>query len=181
MPSDSVNSAGTGSPTALAGCAREVEEFVSTAGWNQDPQLFALVDTADLLAREPALADQLNPEAALTPVAQDALPAGELDEALGGIAWPESVTGCALAQEIVVLPPEAEAAVTSADQTSDEMRRVAAEHPQRKEARLVAAVLRDGSGACVLRVRGDADHPDEIVEHPELAPNLIDALRQTLA
>jgi hypothetical protein len=54
------------------------------------------------------------------------------------------------------------------------------EHPQRREARLVAGVLRDGSAACVLRVRGDHDVPDEIVEHPELAPNLVDALRETL-
>jgi hypothetical protein len=54
------------------------------------------------------------------------------------------------------------------------------EHPQRREARLVAGVLRDGSAACVLRVRGDEDAPDEIVEHPELAPNLVDALRETL-
>lgn len=169
------------SPLALAGAAREVEEFVSTAGWDQAPQLFALVSTAELLAREPGLADQLNPDSPLTPVAQDELPEGELDEALGGIAWPESVTGCALCQEIVVLPPDAEAEVLVANDSSAEMRRVAAEHPQRKEARLVAAVNRDGSGACVLRVRGDADHPDEIVEHPELAPNLIDALRQTFA
>ena len=29
--------------------------------------------------------------------------------ALAGIEWPDSVAGCALAQEIVVLPPEAEA------------------------------------------------------------------------
>lgn len=167
--------------SALAGATREVEEFVSTAGWNQSAQLFALVNTAELLAKEPGLADQLNAEATLTPVAQEALPDGELDEALGGIAWPESVAGCALAQEIVVLPSEAEAEVAASDQSPEEARRVAAEHPQRKEARLVAAVLRDGSGACVLRVRGDADHPDEIVEHPELAPNLIDALRQTFA
>jgi hypothetical protein len=60
------------------------------------------------------------------------------------------------------------------------MRRIAAEHPQRREARLVAGVLRDGTAACVLRLRGDTEHPDEIVEHPELAPNLVDALRETL-
>jgi hypothetical protein len=33
----------------------------------------------------------------------------------------------------------------------------------------------------VLRLRGDADHPDELVEHPELAPNLVRALRETLS
>jgi hypothetical protein len=60
------------------------------------------------------------------------------------------------------------------------MRRIAMEHPSRREARLVAGVLRDGSAACVLRVRGEDEGADEIVEHPELAPNLVDALRETL-
>jgi hypothetical protein len=92
-------------------------------------------------------------------------------------------------QEILVLPPGAEAELTGGNpeaethptaEDSDRMRRIAAAHPQRREARLVAGVLRDGSAACVLRVRGDAEHPDELVEHPELAPNLIDALRETL-
>jgi hypothetical protein len=41
-------------------------------------------------------------------------------------------------------------------------------------------VLRDGTVACVLRLRGDAEYPEEIVEHPELAPNLTDALLETL-
>ena len=97
------------SPTAaLPAVAREVEEFVSTAGWNQPPQLFALVPTADLLAQQPELAGQLDPVASpLTPIAQDALPSDELDKALAGIVWPDVVHGCALAQEIVVLPPEA--------------------------------------------------------------------------
>ena len=41
-------------------------------------------------------------------------------------------------------------------------------------------MLRDGTAACVLRLRGDQDRPDEIVEHPELAPNLTGALLETL-
>ncbi len=97
--------------------------------------------------------------------------------------WPDAVHGCALAQEIVVLPPEAEAALPTGDSTgdSDTMRRIAAEHPRRREARLVAAVLRDGTAACVLRLRGeDGDDEDHLVEHPELAPNLTDALLATL-
>jgi hypothetical protein len=90
-------------------------------------------------------------------------------------------------QEIVVLPPDAEAELHGENPTeqidpvdTERMRRIAAEHPKRREARLVAGVLRDGAAACVLRLRGDAEHPDEIVEHPELAPNLVDALRETL-
>jgi hypothetical protein len=165
----------------LPAVAREVEEFVSTAGWNQPPQLFALVPTAELLDRQPELAGQLDPLASpLTPIAQDSLPDAELDRALAGIVWPEVVRGCALAQEIVVLPPEAEARLAEEGLDDAEARRFAAEHPERREARLVAAVLRDGSAACVLRLRGTVEVPEEVVEHPELAPNLTHALLETL-
>jgi hypothetical protein len=165
----------------LSAVAREVEDFVSTAGWDQPPQLFALVPTAELVEAQPELAGQVDVGAPLTPVAQDALPSEDLAEALGGIMWPDAVRGCALAQEIVVLPPEAEDTLPAGEETGDQavLRRIAAEHPQRREARLVAAVLRDGTAACVLRIRG-VDGADEIVEHPELAPNLTDALLATL-
>jgi hypothetical protein len=89
--------------------------------------------------------------------------------------WPQAVHGCALAQEILVLPPEAEAELPG---DGEVMRQAAAEHPQRREARLVAAVLRDGATACVLRLRGTDS--DELVESPELAPNLTRALLATL-
>jgi len=159
----------------LLAAAREVEQFVGSAGWDQAPQLFALVPTAELLESQPELADQLDPAATFVPVAQDALPETDLAETLAGIMWPELVHGCALAQEIVVLPPEAEAELPAGDA---DMRRAAAEHPQRREARLVAAVLRDGAVACVLRLRG-ADS-EELVESPDLAPNLTRALLATL-
>jgi hypothetical protein len=165
----------------LSAVAREVEDFVSTAGWDQPPQLFALVPTAELVEAQPDLAAQVDAGAPLTPVAQDALPSEDLAEALAGIMWPDAVRGCAIAQEIVVLPPDAEDALPVGDETGDTdmLRRIAAEHPMRREARLVAAVLRDGTAACVLRIRG-IDGADEIVEHPELAPNLTDALLETL-
>ena len=166
----------------LSAVAREVEDFVASAGWDQPPQLFALVPTAELVEREPELAGQVDPAAPLTPVAQEALPSEDLAEALAGIMWPAAVHGCALAQEIVVLPPEAEATLPTGDSTSDSaaMRRIAAEHPRRREARLVAAVLRDGTAACVLRLRGEAAEDDDIVQHPELAPNLTSALLATM-
>lgn len=171
-------------PASLPQVVREVEDFAASAGWDQPPQLFALVATADLLARQPELGDQVDVDSSWTPVAQEPLPGEDLAEALAGIVWPETVGGCALVQEIVVLPPDAEAdldaAGTGQDADAARMRRIAMEHPRRREARLVAGVLRDGSAACVLRVRGDHDAPDEIVEHPELAPNLVDALRETL-
>ncbi|KAA2262862.1 hypothetical protein F0L68_11360 [Solihabitans fulvus] len=167
-------------PGLLPAVAREVDEFVASAGWDQAPQLFALVSTAELLNQQPELADQLDASAALTPVAQDSLPDTDLAEALAGIEWPDAVLGCALAQEIVVLPPDAEADLPQDEHDDEAARQVAAEHPQRREARLVAAVLRDGTAACVLRLRGDTERPEEIHEHPELAPNLTDALLETL-
>lgn len=166
---------------ALAVTAREVEEFVAAAGWDQRPQLFALVATPILLASQPELAGQLDAAAALTPVAQEALPEGELDVALAGIEWPAAVAGCALAQEIVVLPPAAQTSLSELPDDPVQARRAAAGHPQRREGRLVAAVLRDGVGACVLRLRsGDDQGHDEVVEDPQLAPNLLRALWETL-
>jgi hypothetical protein len=196
---------------ALPDAAREVEEFVDAAGWDQPPQLFALVRTAELVAAEPGVASSLDLASPLTPIAQEPLPPGELDAALAGITWPSTVAGCAAAVHIVVLPPDVEADLDPATE-SDLLRRLAAEHPRCREARLVAAVLRDGPGACVLRLRGgggdlaaqcdsgdlaaqrdrgdlaaqcdsgdptSADAVDELVEHPDLAPNLLAALHAT--
>jgi hypothetical protein len=164
----------TESVADLPSIAREVEHFVAAAGWDQPPQLFALVATTELLDMQPELAGQLDPAAALTPIAQDELPQGDLGAALAGIMWPETVQGCALVQEIVVLPPEAEAGM-EAEQDEERLRQLAAEHPDRQEARLVAAVLRAGGEACVMRLR---DHED-LVTGPDLAPNLTAALRAT--
>ncbi|WP_190818388.1 PPA1309 family protein [Saccharopolyspora pogona] len=164
---------------ALTSAAREIEEFVDAAGWDQPTQVFALVSTGRLLAAEPGLADQLDPNAPLTPIAQEALPAEDLAEALGRIEWPEQVSGCALVQEIVVLPPEAEAELPG---DAEEARQIAAEHPERREARLVAAVLRDGGEACVMRLRApDAESGGEVIQDPSLAPNLLTALHATFA
>lgn len=197
------NDEGAAATVNVAALAREVEEFVASAGWDQRPQLFALVPTAELLRQQPDLAEQLGEAGGLTPVAQEELPEGDLADALAQIAWPDIVEGCALAQEIIVLPPAAEAELPNVDDGAgdsdiERLRQAAAHHPRRTEARLVAAVLRDGSAACVMHLRGgagtgpdgseheapesaeEAESADEIIEHPELAPNLVDALRATL-
>lgn len=166
---------------ALPSAAREVEEFVAATGWDQPARLFALVPTARLLDGRPELADQVDTGAPLTSVAQEGLPEGELDEALAAIEWPDTVAGCALAQEIFVLPPGAERETTELPDGPTRARQLAAQHPERREARLVAAVLRNGPGACVLRLRGrSGDEVDELVENPDLAPNLLAALQATL-
>ncbi len=161
--------------TDLAIAVAEVEEFAGAAGWDAPPQMFALVATADLIAAEPSLAASLAATARYTPIAQEALPEGELSDALAQISWPPEVSGCVLVQEIVVLPPEAGERL-SAD--PDAAATEAALHPDRTEARLAAGVLRDGRGAaCLLRLRGE--HDASPLRGADLAPNLIAALRLT--
>lgn len=162
--------------SALVTAAREVEEFVASGGWDQPTQVFALVPTAELLAAEPTLSEQLDPASALTPIAQESLPSDDLSESLARISWPDQVTGCAIVQEIVVLPPEAEAELP---EDPEHAKQAAAEHPDRHEARLVAAVLRDGGQTCVMRLRGTDDDPGQVVQDESLAPNLLLALRET--
>ena len=158
----------------------EIERHVADSGWDQPPMLFALARTADLAVREPAFAAQLGitvqelPDDALTPVEQDALPDGPLDESLARVAWPDEVAGCALVQEVVMLPPDAEHGMPRHADVVD----WASEHPERREARLAVAVLRDGSRACTLRLRGAEE--TELLVGPDLAPALAEALAATL-
>jgi hypothetical protein len=195
-PSEAAEAPSPGRPStdwssALPAAARDVEDFLAETGWDQPPWLFALVPTARLLDAEPGLADRLATAQGLTPVAQEPLGEQDLAETLAGICWPETVTGCALAQEIVVLPPDAEADL---DDVVAEARakglsgveldqvtvRAAQGHPDRREARLVVAVLRAGDHCCLMRLRGVGEAPDEVVEHPDLAPHLVSALQRTL-
>jgi hypothetical protein len=160
----------------------EIELHVSRAGWDQPPQLFALARTNDLLASEPEFAAALGlaadglPDGALTPVEQDPLPDGPLDESLGQIGWPQEVAGCALVQEVVVLPPEVEAALPRHADVLDWV----ADHPERREARLAVAVLRDGTRACAVRLRATGEEEDALLVGDDLVPNLAEALLETL-
>lgn len=188
----------TDNPTdALARCVREVVEFVDARGWEQPPQMFALVPTEALAAAEPSLLDQLEDGAELTPVEQEAFPddigggSPALDEFLATTSWPESVAGCVLTQEIVVLPPDAEADLDDAlvplladrDAADEAARDAARSHPDRKTGRLIAAVLRDGPSLCLLQLQPDEDadpYADlELLTYEDLAPNLVNALYAT--
>lgn len=167
----------------LEAVAAEIEAFVGQAGWDQPPALFALVPTK-VLAADPSAAAFIDdpdgdiPDEALTPVAQEELPDGPLDEALSQVGWPAEVVGCALAQEIVMLPPSAESDLD--DLAVDQAASMAASHPGRREARLVVAVLRDGSVASILRLRGSGEGPEDLLTGADLAPNLAAALAETL-
>lgn len=161
----------------------EIEAHVHAAGWDRGPTLFALVRARRFTVDDPETAKRIGIDTlsadALTPVEQDDLPDQPLDELLAGIAWPDSVDGCAVAQEIVILPPSAEAELGDTAESADAVTRAAA-HPERREARLVVGVLRDGSDAGVMRVRGTDGVDDDLLTGPDLAPNLVVALRETL-
>lgn len=159
----------------------EIEQHVAAVGWDQRPRLYALVDTAELFEREPHLATTIgtSPTGPITPVEQESLPDGDLDEVLAALAWPDEVIGCALVNEVLMLP--AEVAETAPDDV-DEADWVAA-HPGRREIRLAVAVMRDGARASCLRFRGDEGGEDEVLvgrQGQDLVPNLADALVATL-
>lgn len=162
-------------PVFLESVAADIETHVGGLGWDRPPALFALVRNAQFALDEPDTAARLGLSAAtgeaLTPIEQDGLPEGPLDAALAEIEWPDSVSGCALSQEIVMLPPSAEG---GSDGAQD-----AANHPDRREARLVVAVLRDGTNAAVLRLRA-TEGAGHLLTGPDLAPNLVAALLTTL-
>lgn len=172
-------------PTALHQALAEVEAHLDAGGWDQPARLYALVKTADLVESEPDLAHTLGitdgtGADSLTPVEQETLPDGEpLDEWLGGIGWPAEVFGCVLAHEVLTLPPSVEAEVPTDPDTDPAQ--WAANHPLRREVRMVVGVLRDGSRSSVLRVRGINGAPDDLVTGDELVPLLADALAATLA
>lgn len=166
----------------LQSAAAEIESYVARHGWDVPATVFALVTTEQLAADDPDVLARLGLSEAtagsLTPVEQEELPAGELDEVLAQITWPDSVAGCAVCQHIVLLPPSAEAELADVDSPSSVAAALA--HPQRREARLVAAVLRGGESAVMLRLRADdGAASDDLLTGADLAPNLVAALLAT--
>lgn len=162
--------------------ARDIERQVSDRGWDQPARLFALVETADLVRREPQLAETLgiagDVPGSITPVDQGDLPHhSSLEALLGGISWPSDVLGSAIAVERLMVPPDTESAMPP-DETA--ALRWLAEHPDRQEVRIVVAVLRDGSRASALRMRA-YDEEQSVLSGPDLVPGLAAALSDTLA
>jgi hypothetical protein len=165
----------------LSTVAVDTERHVAAAGWDQNPRLFALVPTNELLEREPHLRNHLSrsdlAEGGLTAVEQEGLPqTSSIESLLGRLAWPESVAGAAIAVERIVVPLGAERELPSdARATLDAL----VAHPDRKDVRLLVAVLRDGRSRCLLRQR-DHDRDDQVGSGTDLAPGLVHALRATL-
>jgi hypothetical protein len=137
----------------LAPVVRELEQHSAGSGWDRPAQLFALVPTADLIAREPGLAAMLADAGALTPVEQDELPSESLEDALHQIVWGPEVIGVAAIAERVMEGGE--------------------------EVRVVAAAHRDGGSWCALRMRSH-DEESSVLVGPDLFPGLIELLASTL-
>ena len=167
---------------ALAAAVLEIESHIAEGGWDQPARLYALVDTGQLVAREPALAaamglDAASEQGSLTPVEQDELaPDQLLETVLESIVWPGGVAGCAAVVERLVLPPDADAEIPEDRARAEEFAR---EHPDRQEVRIVAGATRGGSTYCALRLRAH-DDAQSVVGGADLVPALLDLLRSTL-
>ncbi|WP_229051635.1 PPA1309 family protein [Aeromicrobium sp. Leaf350] len=167
----------------LRRAALEVEQHVAEAGWDQPPRLFALVRTAELVAKQPELAAQVGDGAdgSFTPIEQEGVPAEDFEDALTRLAWPDEVHGCAAVIERVMLPQDA---AEDLPEDPEAAAAALAEHPERQEVRLVAAVLREGGSHSAVRRRGGTGEPSgdsDLLEGPELVPGLVALLDQTLA
>lgn len=166
---------------ALAAAVLEIESHVASNGWDQPSRMYALVDTARLVASEPQLAaamglDDSAAAGSLTAIEQDQLrPDQVVEQVLESIVWPASVDGCAVVLERLVLPPDVDAEIPV---DAAEAAEFAREHPLRQEVRMVAGATRTGSTYCALRLRA---HDDEqsVVDGTDLVPGLIQLLRST--
>ena len=161
--------------------ALDIERHVAGAGWDQPLRMFALVPTAELARQVPDLLGpgspaDLVPEA-LSAVEQEDLPSGaDLEATLARVAWPEEVAGAALALERLVVPPDAERDLPQDPAAALD---ALAAHPDRRDIRLVVAVLRDGRSCCLLRQR-EHDRDDRVAKGEQIAPGLVAALAATL-
>ncbi|BDZ41011.1 hypothetical protein GCM10025865_03100 [Paraoerskovia sediminicola] len=175
----------TAAQIALAEAVREIEQHVSSAGWDGPVRLFALVDTAGALAADPSLAERLPADVVetaatgnghLTSVEQELAEADDLEALLARIGWPDSVDGAALVVERIVLPPEAEQDVPGDPEAALAF---LSEHPSREDVRIAVGVLRDGSAWCGLRSRSH-DDDTQVAFGSDLVPGLVEALAATL-
>ncbi|GAA2108024.1 PPA1309 family protein [Microlunatus panaciterrae] len=180
-PGRSPDSAGK---DALIAALIDLERHIDQRGWDQPPRLFALVDTDSLIAAEPQLAESLGLRSsadtglpgALTAVEQDDFSGGaDLVGDLAGIAWPESVFGCAVSFVRTFLPTGFEADIPE-DATAAAA--YVAGHEKREEIRVVVGVDRADHRHGVARL---VSQPGELLGAEDLVPGLAEVLAHTLA
>jgi hypothetical protein len=166
---------------ALASAVLEIESHVAMAGWDQQARLYALVNTGDLVAAEPALAaqmglDESSAAGSFTPIEQELSVDVPLESVLESIMWPAQVTGCAAVVERLVLPPSADGSIP---EDASAAQAFAEDHPDRQEVRIVAGATRAGATYCALRLRA---HDDEqsVVGGVDMVPALLQLLAATL-
>ena len=167
---------------ALASAVLEIEKHIADGGWDQPARLYALVETAQLVEHEPALAAAMGLDASaaqgsLTPVEQDQLtPERPLEQVLESIVWPPGVAGCAAVVERLVLPPDADEQIPEDPASAEEFAR---DHPDRQEVRIVGGATRAGATYCALRLRAH-DDDQSVVGGTDLVPGLLQLLAATL-
>lgn len=168
------------STDALVAALMEIERHVAHGGWDQPARLFALVPTADLVAAEPTLAEQLErpgglPEGALSSIEQDGFRTGDdLLDALDRITWPPTVFGCALAVERLFVPTHVEPDIPDDPDAAADF---VAAHPERHDVRVVVGVTREGGRYGLARLKTD---PGDLLASDDLVPGLGAALTRTL-
>lgn len=161
----------------LPAVVREVEHHVAGGGWDQPTRLFAIVPTQAVLEADPTLS--LSGELALTSIEQELEDVNQsLDELLGHIAWPDDVVGAIVVVERIVLPPDAQDELP--EDSDARLMAAVADHPDRRDVRMVSAVLRSGHNMNALRYRLH-DEPDSVAIAADLVPQLNEALAATFA
>ena len=136
---------------ALAAAVLEIERHAAAAGWDQPARLFALVETAELVAREPQLAASLGDATAHADRAGGPRPRASLEDQLDRHHLARD--GPRLRRPGRAVRAAARRRGASCPTTPASAAAYASEHPDRQEVRIVAAATRTGASYCALRLR----------------------------
>lgn len=161
----------------------EIEQLANESGWDQSPQLYALVKTTKIMDKldflsadeRQTLAQSIatNPEH-LFSIYQDQLE--NPIEKLHTVYFDDEVDGVAVVMERIMIPADAEEEIPQEVQARD---KYLLSHPKREDMRMAVGVLRSGESWCAIRSRSH-DEDKLVAQGPNLVPELIEALGQTL-
>ena len=169
---------------ALAAAVLEIESHLADGGWDQPARLYALVDTAQLVRREPALASAMGLDASSERGLAHRGGAGPArprtcrwsrcwSRSPGPTTWPVAPRWwsgwCCRRRPTSAIPEDPESA-----------QQFALEHPDRQEVRIVAGATRHGATYCALRLRAH-DDDQSVVGGIDLVPGLLALLGATLS